>query len=182
LTRYATIVADPPWQERGSGKVKRGADRHYPLMDTNAIVYLMQQTLTWSVEESAHMYLWVTNTFLPDGLEVMQRIGFRYVTNVVWSKGHFGIGRYFRGQHELCLFGVRGRGFDVITASKSLTSVIHGDHRRDSRGQRVHSGKPKEFYELVEARSKGPYLEMFARSERPGWDAWGNQAPNGVAL
>lgn len=182
MKRYATIVSDAPWQERGSGKVKRGADRHYPLMDVDSIVKTMNDVLDFRVEESAHHYLWVTNTFLPDGLEVMRRTGFRYITNVVWTKQHFGIGRYFRGQHELCLFGVRGRGFDVVTESKSLTSVIHGDHRRDARGQRVHSGKPKEFYELVEARSKGPYLEMFARTTRPGWDVWGNEVPVTVAL
>lgn len=174
---YRTIVADPPWLERGSGKCKRGADRHYPLMTTPAIVALMSAELAGDVAPDAHLYLWVTNSFLPDGLDVMRALGFRYVTNVAWVKSHFGIGRYFRGQHEICLFGVQGRGFDVITETKNLSGVIRADHRRDARGQRVHSGKPDEFYELVEARSKGPYLEVFARRAREGWDAWGNQAP-----
>lgn len=130
-----------------------------------------------SVAASAHLYLFATNTFLPAGLAVMDALGFRYVTNVVWTKEHFGIGQYFRGQHELCLFGVRGSGYEVRTDARDLSSIVRADHRRDERGQRVHSGKPDAFFDLVEARSKGPYLEMFARRAREGWDAWGNQAP-----
>lgn len=174
MTLYRTITADPPWLERGSGKVKRGADRHYPLMTTVAIGDLMAETLAGNVEANAHLYLWVTNNFLEDGLSVMRLLGFRYVTNVAWVKSRIGLGRYFRGRHELALFGVKGRGFDVRTASNSIPSTIQADHRRKG-GKRVHSGKPEAFYEMVEARSHGPYLEMFARQPRAGWDVWGNE-------
>lgn len=171
-TKIRTIVADPPWNESGGGKIKRGADKHYGLMKTPDIIKLMQ---TWLDEEehedNQHMYLWVTNQFLADGLEVMKKLGFRYITNVVWSKNSFGLGRYFRGKHEICLFGVRNRGFDpnLKTDSNSIPSVFEGKKRE-------HSRKPEEFYELVENRSKGPYLEMFARASRgANWIAKGNQ-------
>ena len=88
------------------GKIKRGADRHYPLMKTKDIIALPVQNLC---EENAHLYLWVTNNFLPDGLSVMQAWGFRYVTMITWFKaGGLGLGQYFRGKSESCLFGIKG--------------------------------------------------------------------------
>lgn len=178
---YRTIVADPPWLERGSGKCKRGADRHYPLMTTPAIVALMSAELAGNVAPDAHLYLWATNSFLPDGLDVMRALGFRYVTNVAWCKPRIGIGQYFRGQHELCLFGVRGKGYAVRSASRAIPSVIVADHRRKGDGTRLHSGKPEAFYEMVEDRSQGPYFEMFARRAREGWSAVGNDVHGEVA-
>jgi N6-adenosine-specific RNA methylase IME4 len=177
VKRYRTITADPPWEERGGGKIKRGADRHYPLMSVDEIVEVLRDVLFFQVEPNAHLYLWVTNTFLAEGIDVMRRIGFDYMSNVVWAKSQYGLGRYFRGQHEIALFGTMGRGWDVVTDRRDIPSVIHADHRRKEGGTRVHSGKPDAFFDLVEARSKGPYLEVFARSGREGWDAWGNQAP-----
>lgn len=103
---YKTIYADPPWLERGGGKVKRGADKHYSLMGVDDIINLMKRI---PVEDNAHLYLWVTNNFLKDGLKVVDELGFRYITNIVWVKDRIGLGQYFRGQHELCLFGVKGR-------------------------------------------------------------------------
>lgn len=186
--QYATITADPPWLERGAGKCKRGADRHYPLLDTHDIPRVMMSAPEWRPATDAHLYLWVTNNFLSDGLFVMSALGFRYVTNIAWFKGseeidqndvahvelQTGIGQYFRGQHELCLFGVRGDGYAVRTERRNIGSAF-----LDRRGK--HSAKPESFHAMVEARSRGPYLEMFARSGRPGWDAWGNQAPEVAA-
>lgn len=174
--QFRTTMIDPPWLERGSGQIKRGADRYYPLMPTPEIVKTIRACPIFRPTPDAHLYLWATNAFLVDALHVVDALGFRYVTNVVWTKRHIGIGRYFRGQHEILLFAVRGRGMaeDLITDSKSIPSVIHADHvRRD--GKRVHSAKPPESYALIESRSRGPYAEIFARSRRPGWESWGNE-------
>lgn len=166
--KYKTILCDPPWLERGAGKVKRGADKHYSLLKTSQIIELTKQWLNGAVDDNAHMYLWVTNSFLPDGLKLLEELGFRYITNVAWVKNRIGIGRYFRGKHELCLFAVRGNGWSVRTASNSIASVIFAEKKE-------HSRKPQTFYDLIENRSFGPYLELFARNTRPGWDSLGNQ-------
>lgn len=174
MTLYPTILADPPWKESGGGRIKRGADRHYPLLSTADIVRVMQMSPLWRLADNAHLYLWVTNTFLPDGLRVMGDLGFRYVTNIAWIKDRAGLGQYFRGQHELLLFGVRGKGYGARTERKDLPGVLDESGFVEApRGK--HSAKPATFHELIEARSKGPYLEIFARRERPGWDCWGNE-------
>ena len=166
---FKTVVLDPPWQERGGGKIKRGADRHYPLVKTANLPAVIKACEHWAeVEDDAHMYMWVTNTFLKDGLWLMEQLGFTYKTNIAWVKQRIGLGQYFRGQHELCLFGVRGDSYAVRTDDKTISSVLRAD-----RGQ--HSKKPDTFMDLVEKRSKGPYLEVFARRERAEWTCWGNE-------
>jgi len=90
------------------------------------------------------------------------------VTNACWVKNKYGLGQYLRGQHELLLVGVKGSGVAVRTEKKNLPSVFHADRLR-------HSQKPEESYQLIESRSVGPRLEMFARLARPGWDHWGNE-------
>ena len=165
-----TIIADPPWRERGGGKIKRGADRHYPLMSTSQNIEIMKNWLDQhELSDDLHFYLWVTNNFLVDGIRAIEELGFRYITNIIWIKNSIGLGRYFRGKHEICLFATRGRGFGVITESRSIPSVFHAK-------KRDHSRKPEEFYELVEKRSKGKYLYMFSRSDRPNWIMTGNEA------
>jgi N6-adenosine-specific RNA methylase IME4 len=167
--KYHTILADPPWNESGGGRIKRGADRHYKLMTTKKIIKTMKYVLVGKVKKDAHMWLWVTNNYLKDGLEVMEELGFRYVTNVVWVKDRIGLGQYLRGKHELCLFGVKGRGID-LRQSRSEPSVINAKKTK-------HSAKPVEIYEKIEAVSTGPFLELFARDKREGWDVWGLEAP-----
>ncbi len=167
MTKPATILMDPPWMERGGGKIKRGADRHYPLLRTQEMPAVIYGSGVFDPADSAHLYMWVTNNFLADGLWLMECLGFKYKTNVVWVKDRPGLGQYFRGRHELMLFGVRGKGYDARTDTKRLTSVISAP-----RGE--HSAKPLDAYHLIEARSHGPYLEMFAREPRLGWDSWGN--------
>jgi N6-adenosine-specific RNA methylase IME4 len=174
MKTYSTIVADPPWMERGGGAIKRGADRHYPLLHEDEILSTILQAPVWRPDDNAHLYLWVTNNFLPSGLRIMDGLGFRYVTNVVWVKDRPGLGQYFRGQHELLLFGVRKRAPKPTvhrTDRKDLKSAVFAPRER-------HSAKPPYSYDLIEARSKGPYLELFARRSRPGWDVWGNEAPS----
>jgi N6-adenosine-specific RNA methylase IME4 len=186
MKRYATITMDPPWLERGAGKVKRGADRHYPLIATKDMPLVIAKSGMFRPAAHAHLYMWVTNNYLPDGIWLMQQLGFDYKTNIGWAKTRAGLGQYFRGKHELILFGTRGRGLheSVYSGRKDIVSwwdpsseedtYVEAEHVKDA-GKRVHSAKPEVFVELVEARSKGPYLEMFARSEREGWDSWGDE-------
>ncbi len=187
---YVTLMADPPWNEAGGGKVKRGADRHYPLMKTRDICALPARD--W-VAPNAHCYIWVTNNFLEDGLQVMAAWGFRYVTTITWFKSkrsedddifddrgcfgadanlQVGLGQYFRGCTEPCLFGVRGQVPYRTTAEGKRAQGRTGFHAPRTE----HSEKPAKFRQIVERVSPGPYLEMFARKPAPGWDVWGNEA------
>lgn len=176
---FQTVSLDPPWPEHGGGKCKRGADRHYSLVPVKQMYAVISMADQWPrVSASAHMYMWVTNNYLPDGIGLMRDLGFRYVTNIAWIKDRSGLGQYFRGQHELILFGVRGDGIGIRTDRRDLTSVLdESGYVEAPRGK--HSAKPTCFHDLIEARSPGPYLEMFARSQRPGWTAWGNEATSG---
>ena len=166
--KYKCILADPPWYERGGGKIKRGADRHYPLMKTSEIIKLsdMVQTLA---DDSCHLYLWTTNNFLKDALTVSDTWGFRYITMITWAKDRIGLGQYFRGQTEHCLFCVRGK---LPAVDKSTTLLIAP--------RRKHSEKPDQMYNIIETVSPGPRIELFARTKREGWDSWGNELPNTV--
>jgi len=166
---FSTVVIDPPWNERGGGRIKRGADRHYPLMKTPDIIRTVLQCPRWNqLAASAHLYLWVTNNFLQDGLRVIDALGFRYVTNFVWVKDRIGLGQYFRGRHELCLFSTRGSPTEPRSARRDLSSVVEAPRH-------AHSAKPDKAAELIEARSRGPYLELFARRRRSGWTCWGDE-------
>lgn len=161
-----TVVIDPPWQERGGGKIKRGADRHYNLLPTNDIPRVIMGCEYWRrLCDTAHCYLWVTNNFLRNGLRVLDCIGFEYVTNRVWVKDRIGLGQYFRGQHEIVLFGRRG---DTVLSDATISSVLEAP-----RG--AHSEKPQKFYDQVEAASPGRYLDIFARETREGWLTWGDE-------
>lgn len=113
---------------------------------------------------NAHLYLWITNRSLPKGFSLLERWGYRYVTMLTWCKPSIGLGNYFRGSTEQVLFGVRG--------SLPLLKNNVGTWFAADRGVR-HSQKPDAFYELVESCSPGPWLDVFARSERPGWVTWG---------
>lgn len=166
---YKTILMDPPWAEYGGGKIKRGADRHYPLIrDVSAIVNLV---VLWSGywnpdPEGCHLYCWVTNNHLKQGLELVEQLGFSYVTNLVWVKDRIGLGQYFRGQHELCLFARMGQ--TMLPRDRTVPTVILEPRRQ-------HSQKPEGLVAAIERVSPGPYLELFARAPRAGWDVWGNE-------
>lgn len=175
MKKYHTIYADPPWAESGGGQIKRGADRHYPLMKTPDIIKLPVADLA---EENAHLYLWVTNNHLPDGLKVMEEWGFKYKTMITWAKDRMGIGQYFRGQSEHVLFGVKG----------NIPYKIDDDGKR-MQGRTVfsaprtkHSVKPEEMRQMIERVSIGPYIELFARHQSPGWDVWGNEVKSDVTM
>ena len=160
--KYRTIYADPAWNEVGGGKIVRGANRHYSLMKTEDIKAIPVAEIA---DDNCWLYLWVTNNFLKDGLSVMEAWGFRYVTNFVWTKDRFGIGYYFRGQHELCLFGVKG---NLKPKHRNISSVLNVPKTK-------HSRKPKEARDKIEHMSYEPRIELFARERVEGWDCWGNE-------
>jgi N6-adenosine-specific RNA methylase IME4 len=129
-----------------------------------------------AADDKSHLYLWVPNALLPDGLKVMEAWGFEYKSNLVWEKVRKdggpdgrGVGFYFRNVTELLLFGIRGKDNRTLAPGRSQVNLIRSIKRE-------HSRKPDEFVDLIERCSPGPYLEMFARGNREGWDMWGNQA------
>lgn len=173
---YCTIVADPPWPEYGGGKIKRGADKHYPLMSIAEIKELGSLVQPWRGEEGCHLYLWVTNNYLPAGLEVMKAWGFKYVSCITWGKvtvdGNpaIGLGQYFRGASEHCLFGVYGH---LPYRMTNDDEPKRGQGRTLILAPRIeHSHKPDALIDMAELVSHPPRLEMFARRHRLGWDVW----------
>ena len=174
--RFATILADPPW--RFVNRTGKMAPEHrrlarYDTLTTDGIATLPVASVAAPV---AHLYLWVPNALLPDGLAVMEAWGFRYKTNLVWHKlrkdggsDGRGVGFYFRNVTELLLFGVRGRNARTLAPGRRQVNYL-GTRKRE------HSRKPAEQYPVIEACSPGPYLELFARGERAGWAVWGLQA------
>lgn len=169
LRKYKTIYADPPWMERGSGKSKRGADAHYDLMSTAAIANLPVKYLADSA--GCHLYLWTTNNFLPDALFVLEKWGFHYVTMITWMKDTIGLGQYFRGITEHCIF--------ATTEQKLPYKILNGERQQGITGfyapKQIHSAKPEEMRTMIEKVSYPNRLELFARRETPNWDVWGNQ-------
>lgn len=165
--KYKTIYADPPWPEYGGGKIKRGADKHYDLMKVKDIIAL---PVTEISEDNAHLYLWTTNNYLPAALEVMKAWGFTYKTIITWGKDKFGLGQYFRGQTEHCLFGVRGNlPYKIADGKRQQGRTLLFAPRRE------HSQKPPEMRVMIEKVSYEPRIELFARERFDGWDAWGNE-------
>lgn len=176
LQKFRTVLADPPWQfANRTGKVAPEHRRlsRYATMTTEGICMLPVARL---VHEPAHLYLWVPNALLPEGLRVLEAWGFQYKSNIIWHKlrkdggsDGRGVGFYFRNVTEVLLFGVRGK--NARTRELGRTQVNYLGTRK-----REHSRKPDEQYPLIEGCSPGPYLELFARGSRPGWTGWGMQA------
>lgn len=174
--RFSTILADPPWQfQNRTGKVAPEHKRlsRYGTMRLPEICALPIPQISAA---TAHLYLWVPNALLPEGLAVMKAWDFQYKSNIVWHKirkdggsDGRGVGFYFRNVTEILLFGVRGKNARTREAGRRQVNYI-GTRKRE------HSRKPDEQYELIESCSHGPYLELFARGARPGWTIWGNQA------
>ncbi len=171
---YTTILADPPWQfQNRTGKMAPEHKRllRYPTMELKEIMELPVSKLAAA---KSHLYLWVPNALLQEGLRVMESWGFTYKTNLVWYKVRKdggpdgrGVGFYFRNVTELILFGVRG-SMRTLQPGRTMVNLM-------STQKREHSRKPDEIYDIIESCSPGPYLELFARFQRPGWDQWGNE-------
>lgn len=158
---FNVIYADPPW--RYNVKLRGHPEEYYPTMATEEIC-----NLKFPIADDAVLFLWATNPMLEDALKVMDAWGFKYKTNMVWVKSKFGTGFYFRGQHELLLVGVRGN-IHPPEESARPPSVLYADTTR-------HSEKPEEVYKIIETMyPRAKYLELFARSKKTGWKAWGNE-------
>lgn len=173
---FYTVLADPPWQfNNRTGKMAPEHKRlsRYRTMNLDDIMALPVDKV---VGETAHLYLWVPNALLPEGLKVMEAWGFSYKSNVIWHKVRKdggsdgrGVGFYFRNVTELVLFGVRGKNARTLQPGRTQVNYL-------ATRKREHSRKPDEFYNIVESCSPGPYLEMFARGAREGWSVWGDQS------
>lgn len=174
-TKFGTILADPPWRfENRTGKMAPEHRRlhRYGTMTNEEILELPVAPLA---ADRAHLYLWVPNALMPLGLEVMERWGFRYVSNIVWYKtrrdggpDRRGVGFYFRNVTEMILFGVRGRNARTLDHGRRQPNVIVA--RKSG-----HSVKPEEQFGIIERCSWGPFCELFARRPRDGWHQWGNE-------
>jgi N6-adenosine-specific RNA methylase IME4 len=174
--KFGTILADPPWQfQNRTGKIAPEHKRlaRYGTMTLDDIKGL---PIADVAADTSHLYLWVPNALLPDGIAVMQAWGFQYKSNLVWHKirkdggsDGRGVGFYFRNVTELILFGVRGKNARTLKPGRTQVNYL-------SSRKREHSRKPDEQYELIEACSPGPFLELFARGDRKKWIGWGNQA------
>lgn len=174
--RCGTILADPPWQF--SNRTGKMAPEHKRLnrYGTLSLSEIEALPVVEACAANAHLYLWVPNALLAEGLRVMQAWGFTYKTNLVWHKirkdggpDGRGVGFYFRNTTELVLFGTRGR-LRTAAAGRRQVNVIRSQKRE-------HSRKPDELYDIIEACSPGPYLELFARGRHsPAWQVWGNQS------
>lgn len=179
--KFGTILADPPW--RFINRTGKMAPEHkrlsrYETLTTDEIASLPVAEVAAS---TAHLYLWVPNALLPDGLRVMSAWGFAYKSNLIWHKVRKdggsdgrGVGFYFRNVTEILLFGVRGKNARTLQAGRRQVNFI-------ASRKREHSRKPDEQYDVIESCSAGPFLELFARGERRGWTYWGDQANGAYA-
>ncbi len=174
--QFGTILADPPWQfQNRTGKIAPEHKRlnRYGTMTLDDICALPVDDIA---ADPSHLYLWVPNALLPQGLQVMDSWGFRYISNIVWHKVRKdggsdgrGVGFYFRNVTELLLFGVKGKSARTLQPGRSQVNMMQTRKRE-------HSRKPDEQYDIIEDCSWGPRLEMFSRGTRRGWTVWGNQA------
>lgn len=172
--RFSTILADPPWRfQNRTGKV---APEHRRLKryETMTLDEICALPIDAHAEDPSHLYLWVPNALLEEGLAVLKAWGFTYKTNIVWSKIRIdggpdgrGVGFYFRNVTELLLFGIKGK-LRTLAPARSQVNLV-------ATRKREHSRKPAEIYPLIESCSPGPYLELFARENREGWTQWGDE-------
>lgn len=182
MRKFRCNFADPNWPERGGGKIKRGADAHYPCIKKSEcpakIIQTIYQSGVWNPDPNgSHLWLAVTNNYLEHGLFIMKALGFRYVNKLTWNKvsengvQQKGLGQYFFGSDEVVLFGVMGR----LRAKGRVPTSFEAPRTE-------HSVKPDKLFELIQKVSPGPRLEMYATKERRGWTAWGPKNHRGAPL
>lgn len=176
--KFTTVLADPPWQF--SNRTGKMAPEHKRLnrYSTLSLEEIKSLPVGDICTEKAHLYLWIPNALIQEGLETMKDWGFQYKSNIVWQKirkdgepDGRGVGFYFRNTTELILFGVKGKGFRTLQPGRSQVNVIKSRKRE-------HSRKPDEQYEIIENCSPGKYLELFGRGKRKNWTVWGDQSSN----
>ena len=164
--KYNIIYADPPWQYKRNGN--HSAESRYNVMSLDAIKNLPVNNIA---EDNSHLYMWVTNPFISEGLEVCKSWGFEYKTLITWVKTYkdgspiMGMGYYFRGSTEHIIFGVKGK---KLCNNKNTKNIFFNM-------QRQHSQKPDSVKDMiVNCSGDLSRIELFAREETDGWDCWGN--------
>lgn len=195
LSRYATIVADPPWDHSDGTGVHWGWD--YSKLDpvktgipysTMSVQEIMSLPVGEWAARDAHLYLWTTNRFVRQVWEVAEAWGFAPVCILTWCKPRRGFlgGGAFKSDTEFCLFARRGNLPTLSRAPgrwytwpRTRGAPVKSGERRDA-ANGSHSAKPEAFLDLVESVSPGPYLELFSRRARLGWDTWGDEALHGT--
>jgi len=187
---YKTVLLDPPWEMCSGGSKSMSAQAHYPVQKQHEIIdTVLRWMAEYPVAPEAHLYLWSMNAFpkvnsrgVMDALELCKAMGFEPIQFIPWIKDGGNPTLYALRCTELCLFGSRfreGHIYDVAYARETETSVCRKgltktkDYIIADRGR--HSKKPDIFYDYIEQRSAGPYLEMYARNRREGWTSVGNQ-------
>lgn len=184
--RYSTVVVDPPWNYNdklqsgnsgfGEAHLTRGAANHYATLTPDEIA---QFPISELAADDAHLYIWVTNAFMVEAHALMKAWGFEHKTILTWFKTvnagdrpRIGMGHYYRGATEHVLFGVRGKLPPLVRNAPTWFFAPRG----------AHSAKPNEFFELVESVSPAPRLDVFARTQRQGWDVFGNEVAGSIEL
>src|ERR1035437_6868495 len=175
--KFGTILVDPPW--RFMNRTGKMAPEHRRLAryGTLSVEEIAAIPVQGARGEMSHLYLWVPNALIAEGLAVMKAWGFTYKSNIIWYKTRKdggpdgrGVGFYFRNVTEIVLFGIRGTKNRTLKPGRTQTNILISRKRE-------HSRKPEEQYRLIERCSPGPFLEMFARHHRAKWTQWGNEAP-----
>jgi len=173
MKKYQIIYADPPWEQKMSGKYKSyklKTNLSYPTMTLDDIKSLPINNIA---EVGCHLWLWTTNQFLRQGFDVMESWGFKYLSPITWVKPSV-IGNYFVHRTQTLLFGYKEKCLFPLGRYKPTVLMTSLPKR--------HSKKPEEFYELIESISPEPRLELFARERRFGWDCWGNEVESDIDL
>lgn len=165
--QYRTILADPPWDINQKGG--RGAIMHYPLMTIDQIKALPVEQLA---QDDAHLWLWTTNGALEQAFGVARAWGFTPKSLLTWVKPRYTLGNYLRNATEQVILATRGKA----------PILFHGQATWLFAPLQDHSHKPEELYDIIERCSPGPYVELFARRPRHGWDAWGNQVEADISF
>lgn len=165
--KYRTILADPPWDINQRGR--RGAANHYDLMTLDSIKAMPVADLC---EEDAHLYLWIPNGLLQEGLDVIKAWGFTFRSPIYWIKPRLLLGNFIRNASETCFYATHGKAQVKFHAQPNWLFAPQQDH----------SHKPEEQFAIIERLSDGPYLELFARRRQPGWDVWGNEIDSDIII
>jgi N6-adenosine-specific RNA methylase IME4 len=164
---YRTLLIDPPTNIAQGGH--KGANIHYNLMTIDQIKAMPVADLA---APDAHLWLWTTAAALRDSYDIMEAFGFTPRSICIWCKSRLGLGIYLRNTAEFVLFGTRGKAPILFRGQPNWLFAPVQDH----------SHKPEELYAVIERCSPGPYLELFARRNRPGWDKWGDEVVSDIVI
>jgi len=171
MNKYKTILADPPWtynNKRTGGSMLSGSAQKYPVMSLKEICDLPVAEIS---DKDSVLFLWSTIPLIEYGFEVMKSWGYQYKTTIVWKKiTHLGMGFWFKGRVEVCLFGIKGKIKPFRYQKANFIQSKPGKHFE----------KPQEFFDLIDPIAPLPKIELFARTKREGWDCWGNEVESDI--